>query len=277
MEAFYQAVTGEGIEWDVATAGEVPKFDPALGFDATKGHGVLGGAGFRIGALPIIIHATDIEYHDAPDYHAAGIDQAHSRMQAVDAANALGARFIGITSSSFARTALEQISRDTGAVVPPIAWGPTSTQCHTGVGGALRPPDATGLCPLTFDMQFGGTGVDQQLVDAVEALVTFGTIDISAIPVADAYELPAVDTSQFITAITPVPPAPPGSSIDGDVFKDVLPGTPVVFRVHARNTFVESRTEAQLFRVTIRIMGDAVTVLDERDVYIVIPGGNPDP
>lgn len=277
MEAFYQAVTGEGVEWDVATAGEVPKFEPSVGFDATRGHGVLGGAGFRIGALPIIIHATDIEYHDAPDYHAAGIDQAHSRNQAVAAANGLGARFIAITSSSFALTALAQISRDTGAVVPPIAWGPTETFCHTGAGGSLVPPDPTGLCPLAYTMNFGGTGVDQALVDGVEALVTFGTIDISAVPVADPYELPAVDTAQFITAITPVPPAPPGSTIDGDVFRDVLPGTPVLFRVHARNTFVESRLEAQLFRVTIRVMGDAVTVLDERDVYVVIPGGVSDP
>jgi hypothetical protein len=62
-----------------------------------------------------------------------------------------------------------------------------------------------------------------------------------------------------------------------DIFRDVLPGTPVTFTVHARNTIVESRTEAQLFRVTIRVMGDGVTVLDERDVYVIVPGGSKDP
>jgi hypothetical protein len=126
-------------------------------------------------------------------------------------------------------------------------------------------------------MAGGGFGVDVQVVDGVKALVTYGTLDISALAVSDPYELPAIDTSQFIAAIEPVPPAPPGSIIDGDVFRDVLPGTPVTFRLHARNTFVDHRTEAQLFLVTIRVMGDAVTVLDQRDVYVIVPGGSLDP
>jgi len=277
MEALYQCATGEGIEWTVSTAGEVVKFDPADGYDPAKGHGVIGGAGFRIGALPIIVHATDIEFHPASDYWGAGITEAHTRDQAVNASIAMGARFIGVTSSTSARIALEQISRDTEAVVPPTAWGPGETFCHTGVAGAPRPPDPSGLCPLTFDMDWGGTGVDVQVVDGIKALVTYGTIDISGVPVADPNELPAVDTSNFITGIVPLPPAPPGSSIDGDIFRDVLPGTPVTFTVHARNTIVESRTEAQLFRVTIRVMGDGVTVLDERDVYVIVPGGSKDP
>jgi hypothetical protein len=276
-EALYQMTTGEGIEWTVATAGEVPKFDPTVGYDPAKGHGVIGGAGFRIGALPIIVHATDIEYHPASDYWAAGITEAHTDTQAVNASIAMGARFLGITSSTTARVQLEQISRDTDAVVPPTAWGPSETFCHTGTGGAPRPPDPTGLCPLTFDMDWSGTGVDVQVVDGIKALVTYGTIDISAIQVADPNELPAIDTSNFIVGIQPLPPAPPGSSIDGDVFRDVLPGTPVTFTVHAKNNIVESRTEAQLFRVTIRVMGDGVTVLDERDVYVIVPGGGQDP
>ncbi len=277
MEALYQAVTGEGIIWTPATAGAVAKFMPMIGFDATKGHGVLGGAGFRVGALPIIVHATDIEYHDAPDYTAAGITHAHSRAQATAASIAMGARFIGVTSSTTARAQLEIVARDTQAVVPPEAWGPTETLCHTGEGGAPLPPDATGLCPLVFSMGWGGTGIDQQVVDAIAALVTFGTIDISARAVSDPFALPAVDSSQFITAITPLPPAPPGSTIDGDVFRDVLPGAPVTFTVHARNTIVPTRAEAQLFRVTIQVMGDGVTALDERDVYVIVPGGAIDP
>lgn len=276
MEALYQAVTGEGISWTVATPGSVPKFNALAGYDPAK-HGLLGGAGFRVGALPIIVHATDIEYHDAPDYWAAGISQAHSRAQAVAAAKALGARFIGITSSSTAKIQLQQVARDLNTVVPPTAWGPTETFCHTGSGGALEPPDATGLCPLVFTMGWDGSGVSNQVVEAIKTLVTYGTIDISSQPVSDPFELPQVDTAQFITSITPVPPAPPGATIDGDIFRDVQPGAPVKFTVHARNTIVQSKREAQLFRVTIRVMGDGVTVLDERDVYIVVPGGGIDP
>jgi hypothetical protein len=277
LESLYQISTGEGLDWDVTTAGTVPKFVPSEGFDEALGHGVLGGVGFRVGALPIIVHITDIEWHEASDYIAAGITDAHSRDQAVAAMIGLGARMIGITSSSTARTQLEQVSRETSAMVPPEAWGAAEVLCHTGAGGGLIPPDATGLCPLVFGMDFGGTGVTTALVDGISALVTFGTIDISALPVADPFLLPGVDTSAFITTIDPVPPAPPGSMIDGDAFVDVVPGAPVRFRVHARNTTVQHTREAQLFTVTIRVMGDGVTTLDEREVFVIVPGGGIDP
>lgn len=279
MESLYQAVTGEGLSWTVAQPGAVPKFNPLVGFDALKGHGLIGGAGFREGALPIIVHATDIEFHEASDpgdYWATGIAQAHTRDQAVNAAKALGARFIGVTSSVTAEAALKEIARETGAVVPPEAWGPGETNCHTGEGGSERPPDATGLCPLVFAMASGGTGIDDQVVDAIKALVQYGSIDVTALAVSDPFALPLVDTSRFIASITPVPPAPPGSTIDGDAFRDVQPGSPIQFRVRARNTTVESKREAQLFRVTIRVMGDGVTTLDEREVFVIVPGGGTD-
>lgn len=277
LVSLYQIATGEGMSWTVATAGSVPKFNPMVGFDEAKGHGVLGGVGFRVGALPIVVHITDIEWHEAADYWGAGIPEAPTRDATVAALLGLGARVIGITSSSTARVQLEQMARETSAVVPPTAWGPTETLCHTGAGGGLLPPDATGLCPLVFTMDFGGTGVSTALVDGIKALVTFGTIDINALPVADPSELPEVDTSLFITAVDPVPPAPPGATIMGDAFKDVQPGQPVRFRVHARNTIVQHKREAQLFKVTIRVMGDGVTTLDERDVFIIVPGGGIDP
>jgi hypothetical protein len=126
-------------------------------------------------------------------------------------------------------------------------------------------------------MNFGGTGVSTALVDGIKALVTFGTIDISAVPVSDPFVLPEVDTARFITSISPIPPAPPGATIEMDAFKDVQPGLPVRFRVRARNTTVQQTREVQLYRVTIRVMGDGVTTLDEREVYVVVPGGGIDP
>lgn len=267
MEALYQTVTGEGVSWDT---GAVPKFDPFANYDPGKGHGLLPGVGFRQGALPIVVHATDAPFHDGPEYWLDGITDAHSRTQAVDAAKALGARFIGIMTMGQDKTPLKSIARETGAVVTPEAWGTGETMCHTGLNGALEMPDPDGLCPLAFTMNFNGSGVDQQVVHGIDALVNFATLDISAVPVSDPDVLP-LDTARFITAITPVPPAPPGSTINGDVFEDVLPGLPVRFTVHAHNTFVPGAREAQLFRVTIRVMGSAVTVLDERDVFIVVP------
>lgn len=280
-EAIYQAVTGEGVAWPAGTrpAGAVPKFEPFVGYDATKGHGVLGGAGFREGALPILVLATDTtsnEAEGADGYWMNGIPAAHNKTQAIAAARAVGARFVVINSDAEGRDQLREIATATGAVVPPEAWGAAETMCHTGLAGALEAPGADGLCPLVFTMASNGTGVNTAVVDAIKALVSFGEIDISALAVGDPTALPQVDTATFITSMTPIPPAPPGVTIDGDVFRNVRPGTPVDFRVRARNTTVESRREAQLFRVVVRVRGDVVTTLDERNVYVIVPGGGSD-
>jgi hypothetical protein len=192
----------------------------------------------------------------------------------VAAAQAMGARFIGIISSGQDKDPLKSIARETGAMVSPRAWGPSQTQCRTGLNGALEPPELDGLCPLVFSMGSNGSGVDLQVVQGLSALVQFAEFDISGLAVGDPAAMPGVNTARFITAITPVPPAPPGSTISGDAFENVQPGQPVRFRVHARNTFVQGQREAQLFLVTIRVMGDGVTVLDQRDVFIVVPAAS---
>ena len=79
------------------------------------------------------------------------------------------------------------------------------------------------------------------------------------------------DTADFILSLTPEAPAPGSSTISGDVFLGVTPGSTVKFKLTARNDFVEHRREAQLFTVDIHVLGDAVTVLDVRKVYVVVP------
>ena len=89
FEAIYQAVTGEGVSWpaiDARPAGAVPKFEPFVGYDAVKGHGLLGGAGFREGALPIVVLATDTTSNPAEGtggYWMKGILNAHSETQTI--------------------------------------------------------------------------------------------------------------------------------------------------------------------------------------------------
>ncbi len=216
-----------------------------------------------------MLHATDAPFHEGSDY--TGEPEPHSRDQAVAAAQAMGARFIGLLQQGSPKGPLKAIARETGALVSPKAWGDFETQCHTGLNGTLEAPEPGGLCPLVFTMGFGGTGVDSQVVEGIDRLVTYAALDISGIPVADPTQLPGVDTSGFITAIVPVAPAPPGAVIVGDLFENVLPGQPVQFTVHAENRIVPGRREAQFFRVTIRVRGSAVTVLDERDVFVVVP------
>ncbi|MFH0901679.1 MAG: VWA domain-containing protein [Pseudomonadota bacterium] len=283
IEALYQAVTGEGIVWTTRQAGSVPKFDPWLGYDGSKGHGLLGGVGFRVGALPIVVQVTDAPDHlpyesDKDGGYAERSIQAHTREQTIAAAQAIGARFVGITSEPGQRLEFERMALATEAMVPPTAWAPTETQCRTGIGDKpTRPPDKdSGLCPLAFDMSEGGTGIDSPIVDAIKTLVTSATIDIAAVATSDPFLLPDIDTGLFVESIVPVEPPPRGSKIEGDTFRNVMPGDDVQFRVFARNTTVPQRREAQLFTVAIRVLGDNVTELDRRDVFIVVPGGGVD-
>lgn len=265
MESLYQWATGRGIpELDMAP------FAP----------GDVGGAGFRTGSLPIIVHVTDARSHTPPDYLVAGI-RTHTRDEAVAALGGIGARVIGVRSTENEgnpedpRPELEDFAMATRTVVPP-----TGGACSTGIDGAARPPvtTATGdVCPLVFDVRPNGTGLGDLIVDAIRQLASYGTLDISAVAVGEATGVhgevlpPGRTTADFIKSIHPEPPAPPGSTIVGDVFRSVTPGSTVRFRLSAQNDFQRHTTRPQLFTIEIHVLGDAVTLLDVRNVYVIVP------
>ena len=66
-----------------------------------------------------------------------------------------------------------------------------------------------------------------------------------------------------------------GSSSDGDgvheTFLSVTGGTLLRFRFTVENTIVPATGEVQLFVVTIRLIGDALTVLAEHRLFIEVP------
>ncbi len=267
LEALYQWSTGFGI--------------PELGLPPIGASGI-GGAGFRRDSLPIIIQITDAVSHLPGDYAAFGI-KTRSQAQTVAALNAVGARVIGVRSTENAgkfgdpRQELIELASATGATIPTAADG----KCATGIDGA-KVESTNNVCPLVFDVRPDGTGLGQIIVDAVGQLAALSTLDISSVPIGKqqgerAEPLPAgKTTASFIVAITPEPPVPAGATIDGEVFRDVTPGSTVNFRLHARNSFLKHQQDVQLFTVDIHVLGDAVTVLDERKVYIVIPRRLPD-
>lgn len=266
MEALYQWATGVGIP----SAG-LPAFAP----------GDIGGAGFRSDSLPIIVQITDAISHVPADYAGAGIS-THDSAATIKALNLIGARVIGVRSiendgtADDPRAELEQLALGTRATIPPDADG----QCATGIDGADQPAvdqGGTDVCPLVFDVRTDGTGLGEIIVDAIRQLATLANLDISAIPIGESQGvagevLPAgTDTADFIQSITPEAPAPPGSTIDGDVFRKVKPGSTVHFKLTARNDFVRHISVPQLFTIDIHVLGDEVTVLDVRKVYVVVP------
>lgn len=272
-EALYQIANGGGVSW---MGGSVPRFVPDA---STPGGGTLGGVGFRTDAFPIIIHITDDVAHAQTDYTGAGISGAHSRDQAVAAMNALRARMIGVASQTRARTPLEDLAIATNAVIPPDASG----NCLTAVDGAPRRPttlpDGTEGCPLVFDARSNGSGLSDTLVDAVNSLVTAIRLDTVSVRVVG-------DPNGFIRATIPRSATPPPGAmsptvadLDGDTifdsFVDVTPGTVVTFTVIAFNDTVPRTSVDQVFMVTLQVIGDGITVLDEKQVIIIVPRATP--
>jgi len=265
MEALYQWASGRGV--------------PELGIAPFSSGGV-GGVGFREDSLPLIIQITDAASHAPADYAAAGII-TRGRDETVAALTANAIRVIGVRSTENdgeagdPRDELDDLAIATNAQIPSADGA-----CATGIDGASRPAVRAGgsdVCPLVFDVRPDGSGLADILVDAIRQLTMRGEIDISARPVGEiegvrGEVLPAgTTTAEFIVSITPEPPAPAGATIEGEVFRSVAFGSTVTFRVTAQNDFVPSTSAPQLFTIDIDVLGDAVTVLDVRNVYVVVP------
>lgn len=262
-ESLFQWATGAGM-----TDFAIPPFAPPG----------IGGVGFRSSSLPIIVQITDARSHLPGEYSFA----THSEANAIAALTTLGIRVIGVDSLENVstpldpRAQLEALAIATSAIIPPNGAG----QCATGVGGALRPPvDVGGVlrCPVVFDVQPDGTGLGTLIVDAIVQLATLGTLDISTATRGQLMGLRGevipvgTTTADFITSVTPVAPPPAGSTIAGNVFLDVTPGSTVNFTVVAFNDFVMETSEDQLFAIDIDVVGDLVTVLDVRRVFVIVP------
>ncbi|MGE0871641.1 MAG: hypothetical protein AB7P03_23980 [Kofleriaceae bacterium] len=298
-EALYQIATGGGVGWGT---GSIPPFDPNAGYVASK-HGLVGGVGFRAGSLPIVVQIADFAWHYPESTTGCGTSNSvatgypnltgpHTRAHALTALRAIGAKVIGIASNQFTNSCnprgdLELVATQTGARVPASAFdlggrpaGCAATQCCTGVSGVGRAPDGDGLCPLVFEVNADGSGnFVGQVVTAVRTLVKFAGFDVSG--ATDSAPQPngsggVTDPKEFITAITPVSllPIPTGGvMIDAATqsFLDVPPGTTATFDVRAENTTLPSTEDPQVFTLKIRVLGDAVTVLDTRQVVIIVP------
>jgi hypothetical protein len=167
-----------------------------------------------------------------------------------------------------ARVDLEAVARATGAV---------------DIGGT----------PLVYDISSSGTGLGDQVINGVQTLATSVPLRIDAVPVddpSDAVNAPLefIDyieanasgesiedpVTHEVRVCTVTDPLPVDDPADGhpDYFPRVLPGVPVCFDIHAkRNVTVPATREPQMFMATIQVMGDGITILDEREIYFLVP------
>jgi uncharacterized protein (DUF2141 family) len=217
IEALYQLVTGKGFDGNnngsvldsgnaglsstqltPGVSGDVPSFasfqaDPANG--VLPAAGSVGGAGFRSGALPVILTATDIGFayqpkgetnvvgvggvslpvsaitemsrNTTPFHYGAGLQET------VTALNALGALVIGLGTNAEAtldpRQGLESLSKLTGAV------NRSTVTIPNGTVDPIAPGD-----PMYFQIASGfADSVASGVVNAIQNAVTNVAVNVT--------------------------------------------------------------------------------------------------
>ena len=264
VEALFQAATGNGYDqncngnYDTNT--DVLPFrasssDPFGGTDGESYDpslddvGLRGGYGFRNYSLPVIIYATDNLLRDAHSSVSTlattpggcPFDAGHNDV--VSALSDIGGYLIGV-----------DVGRSTYADPFPqmeelAEW--TNSKADMDGGGV-----ADDL--LVYELDQSGAGFDEDFTEyvttAVDQLVNSITFtEVSLEVEGDAYG--------FVTNI-----APEGyTDIDPDLSQNLE------FAITFRGT-VAGTVEDQLFLLTLNILGDGTTLLDKKDILILVPG-----
>jgi hypothetical protein len=287
VESLYQAATGIGS--DDCRPDASPEFNPLAGYVSGAAEGVIGGAGFRSGAMPIVVHITDAATHANGE---GGYLYGATRSEATDAMRDIGGRVIGVATSGNPVNDLNGFANATDAVVPVCAWDgnrPTGCaigQCCTGRDGEGRAPDASGSCPLVLDVAANGSGLGQTIVDGIAALLQFAptTVTTRVRPDVEEFNRSGINTSCFVSSIVPNAgfqqqasctgqPERADTNGDGslDGFAGVIPGAQLFFDVIAQNDCVQPTLRPQTFFAYVDVIAGGDVILDTQLVTVLVP------
>jgi len=254
--AGYAAVTGQGGA-GFSMSG-VPARASCTGSPAFNGgYQTFGYPCFRRGALPVVLLATD----EAPLDASAQTFKTPSWDAIVKPAFiAAKAKLVGVLGSGFGTNTdvnLRKMATDTGAI---DAMNGNAPLVFDGAGANAAAAIQTGILRLAngLPLDISATTTDDP-ADGVDAVASF----------VDHLETLQAGTAQCASGLADV-------DTNADTFKDkfvqVRTGTPVCWKVVSRpNTTVPATEAPQLFRATVRVHGDGVTQLDERDVFFLVP------
>ncbi len=265
-EALYQVATGEGytghFTFTARESSENPcdidgEYYPDIPpVDCDFAEGDIGGACFRKDAMPIIIMMSDEGFTQFPeevfDWHI----EHHTKLEAIDALNAINAKFIGVDSWDDA-----------------MFWTPSPENDFKEISENTGSVDATTGESFYYKIDSDGTGLSEEISDAVLDLTSNIKMDVytEGKSVSNPQD---IDTSLFIKSLTPISSEPDGSyeSKDLEKFYKVNPGAKVNFEIEFHNTVYEpDKAEATVFRAKINVLGDGA-LLDTREVVILVPG-----
>ncbi|MDI7268342.1 MAG: hypothetical protein QME96_10140 [Myxococcota bacterium] len=261
--------------WTVATAdpGRTLPRQPAASCPA----GAVGYPCFRGDAVRVIVLITDADFHNGPGgdfpYTATvgGVTPPGYPM-AVAELTSRSIKVIGVNSGT-ARRHLEQLARDTATVdihgnalvfhLPDSGVG-LGDQIVNAINSLAR--NVPIRVDATLEDASDDPGDPGDLVDAVAAFVDYRQTNTTGRSIWDARGgVMRVCTSGLTTADSDADARP-------DYYPRVLPGTPVCWDIRAkRNETVPALPTPQIFRASIRVVGDRITPLDSRDIYFLVP------
>ncbi|MDQ3034424.1 MAG: VWA domain-containing protein [Myxococcota bacterium] len=252
--------------WSVATGMRLAG-NSGLTTDAGCAGGTWGYPCWRDGSVPIVVLISDIYAHNGPGgaypYNDGSLGgHAPTYPEAIAALTARNVRVIGIGQGTLGRAHLESFARDTGSV---DATG--APLYSTWSGGAIGATVLNQIRVLASQTRFDiSITYEDDAADTVDTWASF--VDhIEARVAGDAARgceaLPATDTDA-----------------DGylDTFEAVTAGQRVCFDIFVKqNDTVMPTAMPQLFRATLRVIGDGFTELDSREVFFLVPPVIDDP
>lgn len=216
---------------------------------------------FRSNAVPIVVIITDNTTHNGPlgannynNSELGGLSPTYD--SAISALNLANINIIGIGQGDRGEAHMRAIGTATGSVDP------------------LGQP---------FYSTWSGTApIGNTVLEQIQALAASTRFDVSVRFLDDPSD--AVDTyAAFVDRLMPNEAGNPArgcaaraaTDTNGDGLVDTflgVRGQRVCFDVFPKeNTVVMPSRVPQLFRATIQVVGDGFTVLDERDVYFLVP------
>ncbi|MBX7194754.1 MAG: hypothetical protein K1X94_22050 [Sandaracinaceae bacterium] len=293
-QSLWQIITGEGNTWmgDGGWGGGATTYTIPAYRDRCLDTG-WGAPCFRDGALPIIIHFSDICSHNGPPDEDPSCDPYTGITPApatwtdtIAEMNRRGARYIGVNASGGA-----SCSTVTGPSGFSPCWFMKRTATETGT------VDLDGN-PLVYDLPNTASTTEfaDGIVEAIETVATRVALDVDTALRDDPSDTEGVLADHFIKRRTPscnaetsgMPPTtdcweePVGvthdqaiATFDLSTFYGVVPGTRVTFRITFQNDFYQNPDyRTKLFVAFIDVRGGGTTVLDTRQVFVVVPAGS---
>ncbi len=256
----YAAITGNGTAQIPAPACGIQAVNPrstcAGSPAANGGFNPFGYPCFRSGSLPVIVLATDEvplssgDTNKCPAWSTIVLPQMNNR----------SAKLVGIVGDGAAAavtTDLRTMATNTGAVDSqngnaPLVFSGTGTNAAAAIENGIR----TLANNIPLDMAAVPNDDPSDTVNAVTAFV-------------DHLETLQLGTPMCANGLTDIDT---NADTFRDAYVDVRAGTPVCWKLIPKmNTTVPATTQPQLFRATIEVIGDGVTVLDTRDVFFLVP------